>query len=144
MRIQCSGAGSPSDSGNHCTAHQCHRLISPDEFRSSDHDPVLIGLFDDDDGDGVLDVVDICPATSLSESVPTSGQLGKNRWALVNGDPNFDQGLPQSGDKFSFSTNDTSGCSCGQIIDALGLGRGHTRNGCSTSVMLQWIDLVNP
>ncbi len=109
MRIQCSGAGGPSESGNHCTAHRCHRLISPDEFRSSDHDPVLIGLFNDDDSD-----------------------------------PNFDQGLPQSGDKFSFSTNDTSGCSCGQIIDALGLGRGHTRNGCSTSVMLQWIDRVNP
>ena len=114
-------------------------LFNDDEFRSSDHDAVLVGLFDDGDDDGVLDVVDICPGTSIPESVPTSGSLGNNRWALTDGDLDFDQGPPQSGSKFSFTTEDTGGCSCDQIIDALGLGRSHSRDGCSTSAMLRWV-----
>jgi predicted extracellular nuclease len=120
-------------------------LYNADEFRSSDHDPLIVGLYGDDDGDGVLDPADLCPATSIPEEpVPTSGQLGKNRWALVDGDHYFDRRLAGNEQKFDFSTKDTGGCSCGQIIDALGLGPGHTRNGCSTSVMLEWVGLVNP
>ncbi len=50
-------------------------LYAPDAYRSSDHDPVLIGLDlegDDDidsDGDGVVDSMDICPDSDLSATV---------------------------------------------------------------------------
>ena len=121
-------------------------LYNPDEFRSSDHDAVLVGLFGDEDGDGVLDPVDVCPGTEIPESVPTE-RLGTNRWALVDGDGIFDSTHPQIGRKGNLSGLtiwDTGGCSCEQIIDALGLGKGHEKFGCSTGVMRVWIDLVNP
>ncbi len=121
-------------------------LYNPDEFRSSDHDAVVVGLFGDEDGDGVLDPVDVCPGTEIPESVPTE-RLGTNRWALVDGDGIFDSTHPQMGRKGNVSGLtiwDTGGCSCEQIIDALGLGKGHEKFGCSTGIMRTWIDLVNP
>ena len=120
-------------------------LFNADEFRSSDHDPVLVGLFDDSDDDGVLDVVDVCPATVIPESVPTSGQLKSNRWALTDGDFDFDTTAPKGkGPRRSYSTTDTAGCSCEQIIEAQGLGSGHTKFGCSISAMDYWVELVTP
>ena len=120
-------------------------LFNPDEFRSSDHDPVLVGLFDDSDDDGVLDLVDVCPATAIPESVPTSGQLKPNRWALTDGDFDFDTTAPKGkGPGRSYSTTDTAGCSCEQIIEAQGLGNGHTKFGCSIDVMDNWVELVTP
>jgi predicted extracellular nuclease len=121
-------------------------LYNPDEFRSSDHDAVVVGLFGDEDGDGVLDPVDVCPNTVIPEGVPTE-RLGTNRWALVDGDGAFDSTHPQIGRRGNVSSLtiwDTGGCSCEQIIDALGLGQGHEKFGCSTGVMKVWIDLVNP
>jgi cysteine-rich repeat protein len=94
----------------------------------------------DSDGDGLADDVDQCLGTSIPESVPTSGQLGKNRWALTDGNTIFDQAPPQSGSKYTFTVDDTRGCSCEQIIGALGLGKSHAKKGCSTSVMLQWLN----
>lgn len=96
----------------------------------------------DDDGDGVADGGDVCSATVIREGVPTA-TLKKNRYALTgprNGDNvlNFD-----SRNKTQFTTEDTGGCSCEQIIDALGLGGGHVLFGCSKSVMQQWSDQVN-
>lgn len=44
---------------------------------------------DDGDNDGVLDGEDLCPETIIPESVPTES-LGKNRWALTDGDGVFD------------------------------------------------------
>ena len=95
----------------------------------------------DQDDDGIRDGLDNCPGTDdLPESVvPTRGQLHKNRWALQNGDGTFVQALPQAGSVFSFDIADTHGCTCEQIIEAAGLGIAHTRNGCSTSAMLDWI-----
>ena len=99
----------------------------------------------DADADGVPDnfedVVDLCPSTDLPETVvPTRGQLGNNKWALRNGNGTFVQGPPQAGSVFSFDIADTHGCTCEQIIEAAGLGRAHTKNGCSTSAMLNWIN----
>jgi hypothetical protein len=37
---------------------------------------------------------------------------------------------------------DTRGCSCEQIIEMMALGWGHTKFGCSTGAMLQWIAMV--
>ena len=99
----------------------------------------------DTDDDGVADdfagVVDLCPDTVIPEAAPTSIHgLGKNRWTLDNPDGTFTQGPPQAGSKFSLTTRDTQGCSCEQIVDLAGLGEGHLKYGCSTSVMLNWID----
>ena len=34
---------------------------------------------------------------------------------------------------------ETGGCSCTQIVDALGLGQGHRKFGCSLGVMRGWV-----
>jgi hypothetical protein len=121
-------------------------LFKPDEFRSSDHDPVVVGLFGDSDGDGVLDVLDNCPATVIPESVPTTGQLNPNHFALTDGDFEFDTVTNGAGNgpQRGYSTADTAGCSCDQIIEAQGLGKGHSKHGCSISVMDNWVELVTP
>jgi hypothetical protein len=46
--------------------------------------------------------------------------------------------------RFRFDMRDTAGCSCEQIIEAQGLGNGHTRYGCSIDAMESWISLVIP
>ena len=92
------------------------------------------------DEDFVADCIDECPNTSIPElSVPASGQLGENRWALFRGNF-FTQAEPQSESKTQFSVLDTRGCSCEQIIEELGLGSGHIKQGCSTGVMLKWVN----
>jgi hypothetical protein len=107
-----------------CTAY-VFRLIPPDA-----------------DGDGIDDGVDFCLDTIIPESVPTNC-LGVNRWALVDDDGMFDTTPPPGGGggpDFDFSVADTGGCSCEQIIEAADLGWGHTKFGCSTGAMLQWIN----
>jgi hypothetical protein len=121
-------------------------LYNPDEFRSSDHDPLLVGLFHDSDDDGVIDLADNCPATTIPESVPTSGELNPNHWALTDGDFEFDTVTKGKGKgpNRSYSTADTAGCSCEQIIEAQGLGNGLSKYGCSIGVMDSWVELVTP
>jgi len=92
----------------------------------------------DDDGDGVPDGSDVCSNTVIPEAAPSA--LGSNRWRLQNGVWIFTQEAPQAGSKASFSTADTRGCSCEQIIGILGLGKGHRKKGCSTGAMLDWVD----
>lgn len=41
----------------------------PDAFRASDHDPILVGLFPDADGDALTDPRDRCPHSVLSPTV---------------------------------------------------------------------------
>ena len=99
----------------------------------------------DDDNDGVLNSDDVCSETVIpEESVPTV-RLGTNRFALVDGDSVFDTTAPNGkGPQLSFTVEDTAGCSCEQIIEAQGLGQGHTKFGCSISAMEEWVALVNP
>jgi hypothetical protein len=111
-------------------------------LRSSDHDGLVLFLTSDVDGDGVGDDADICPMTAIPESVPTR-ELGVNRWALADDDRDFDTRSPPGGSDAAFSTEDTAGCSCSQIIAAQGLGKGHVRFGCSTGVMQDWVGLVS-
>jgi len=114
--------------------------------RASDHDPVVVGLnlLGDLDNDGVLNDDDFCPGTMLPEEAPTKS-LGTNRWALVDDDFEFDTTAPNGrGPGRSYSTTDTAGCSCEQIIAAQGLGDGHTKFGCSISAMDDWVELVTP
>lgn len=97
----------------------------------------------DSDGDGVPDISDACPNTVIPEaSVPKGGpdNLGRNRFALVDGDGTFDTNAPRGrGPRRSFTIEDTAGCSCEQIIDELGAGMGHSFFGCSISLMEEWI-----
>jgi predicted extracellular nuclease len=118
-------------------------LFNPDEFRASDHDAIVVGLLLDEDEDGVWDGVDRCPATVIPESVPTD-ELKANRFALVDGDGIFDTTTPNgNGPEVSFDIFDTLGCSCEQIIEAQGLGKGQQKYGCSQSVMKAWVEFVN-
>ncbi|MBT8447767.1 MAG: thrombospondin type 3 repeat-containing protein [Gammaproteobacteria bacterium] len=100
---------------------------------------------DDDDNDQVTNANDVCPATVIPEAVPTSTRgLGRNRWALQNPDGTFTQAPPEAGTVVSFTTADTRGCSCDQIITASGLGGkegAYARFfGCTTDTMQQWVD----
>jgi hypothetical protein len=114
-------------------------------LRSSDHDGMVVFIAKDEDADGVPNDLDVCPGTVAPEpNVPTNGTLGSNRWALLDDeDPLvFDQALPQGGSHASYTLGDTAGCSCEQIIDAQGLGSGHTKSGCSNGEMEAWVELV--
>jgi len=118
-------------------------LFSPDQFRASDHDAIVVGLLLDEDEDGVWDGIDMCPGTVIPESVPTN-ELGVNRFALVDGDGVFDTTLPEGiGPLASFDIFDTAGCSCEQIIAAQELGKGHEKFGCSLGEMEEWVEYVS-
>ncbi len=118
-------------------------LFNPDQYRSSDHDAIVVGLLIDEDEDGVWDGTDMCPGTEIPESVPTN-KLGINRYALVDGDGVFDTTLPKGiGPLASFDIFDTAGCSCEQIIEAQELGKGHEKFGCSLGEMEEWVEYVS-
>jgi len=117
-------------------------LFRPNQFRSSDHDAIVVGFLVDEDEDGVWDGIDMCPATEIPESVPTN-KLGINRYALVDGDAVFDTMLPKgNGPLASFDIYDTAGCSCEQIIAVQKLGKGHEKFGCSLGEMEEWVEYV--
>jgi hypothetical protein len=98
----------------------------------------------DNNGDGVPDDADLCPDTVFPESVPTEW-LGVNRFALTDDDAIFDTTRPKGeGPRTVFTLADTAGCSCAQIIEALGLGEGDTKFGCSSSAMREWTEMVHP
>lgn len=98
----------------------------------------------DSDGDGVPDDEDLCPDTALPELSPTI-ELGVNRWADIDGDGTFDtQPSEGTGPQVEFTLLDTGGCSCSQIIEALGIGLGHEKFGCSLGIMRRWVDSISP
>jgi hypothetical protein len=105
----------------------------------------------DTDGDGVCNPdatssgpaactgSDVCANTIIPESVPTL-RLLKNRYTLSGYPSNR---IFESSNKTEFTTEDTAGCSCEQIIDVLGLGGGLVLFGCSKSTMEAWSELLN-
>jgi hypothetical protein len=93
----------------------------------------------DSDGDGLCADFDLCPDTVIPEGVPAS-ELGVNRWALTDDSGVFQTGRPRDGD--GYTIDDTGGCSCEQISEALHLGNGHTMHGCSNGVMRNWTERV--
>ncbi len=95
----------------------------------------------DSDNDGVTDNEDLCPGTVIPEGVPTQ-HLKVNRYALVDDDFEFDTVAPPGGGRGPdevFTTTDTGGCSCEQIIEALDLGEGQRKFGCSLGVIRDFI-----
>ena len=110
-------------------------------LRSSDHDGLVLFITKDLDDDGVNDDADVCPSTVIPEML--GNNLGKNRIALTDGDFDFDTNSPNgNGPGRTYSTVDTAGCSCSQIIDAQGLGNGHKKFGCSIGAMDNWVRAV--
>jgi hypothetical protein len=92
----------------------------------------------DIDGDSVLNTVDICPQTVFPDSALITDSIKPNHWALSQNGGQFYQAPPQSGSKFQFSTADTGGCSCAQIVGNLGIGDVLLQYGCPNGVMLKW------
>ena len=100
------------------------------------------GLGGDVDGDGVADGADVCPATIAPESVPTQS-LASYRYALSDGDA-VGSGAPieftTNPRRFSYSTADTSGCSCEQILALTENTRlTERRRGCTRSTLENFI-----
>ena len=90
----------------------------------------------DADGDGLADACDDeCLGTAIPETAPSAG-LKPNHWVLLDGDTTFDT---PGGSPTPFTLQQTAGCSCEQIVAALGLGKGHVKHGCSTDAMEDWI-----
>ncbi len=90
----------------------------------------------DADGDGLADACDdACLGTAIPETAPSAG-LKPNHWVLLDGDTTFDT---PGGSPTPFTLQQTAGCSCEQIVAALGLGKGHSKHGCSTDAMEDWI-----
>jgi len=134
--------------------------------RSSDHDGFVLFVVSDRDGDGAGDDVDNCVdtpnadqadadgdgfgdacdacavGTVIPEGAPTVTHL-PNHYALVDGDQVFDVITNGNAQKPTFTLEDTAGCSCEQIVDALGLGNGHLMHGCSLEVMQDWVDSLD-
>lgn len=98
----------------------------------------------DVDADGVCGDVDACPETQLPEAVPTVS-LGVNRFADTDGDGLFDTVTPaRKAPKWSFTIEQTAGCSCDQILSALGVGKGLRKYGCPLEVMTTWLSTLSP
>jgi predicted extracellular nuclease len=89
----------------------------------------------DEDADGVGDACDVCLGTAIPETAPVGG-LKPNHWALIDGDTIFDT---PGGSATPFTVEQTAGCSCEQIVAAMGLGKGQGKHGCSTGTMEDWI-----
>lgn len=94
----------------------------------------------DPDADGVCASVDVCPGTAYPESVPTVS-LGTNRWVLGSGGVFVTHTSNGNGPNHGYTIEQTRGCSCEQIIVALGLGEGHRKFGCSSSALDEWLAL---
>ncbi len=95
----------------------------------------------DADGDGVCGDVDACSGTFIPELMAQTVKLGVNRYVLMDGDHIFDtvQSKKGKGTKF-FTTYDTGGCSCEQILYSGIFNKGnHWRNGCTISDLEDWI-----
>jgi predicted extracellular nuclease len=136
--------GLPDDRDN------CARTVNPDQA-DGDQDGVGDACDNcgganpdqaDEDHDGLGDACDVCGGTRIPEDVPAT-RLGVNRFALVDADGVFDTNPSNgTGPAVAFTVQDTGGCSCAQIADALGLGNGHAKFGCSPGVMRGWMATV--
>lgn len=92
--------------------------------------------FSDEDLDGVDDSLDLCPDTFIPERTVPQKKLGTNRYALItleydrSGYAKFSSGKS----KKTFTTEDTQGCSCEQIIANKNMN-GHLKFGCSEGLL---------
>jgi hypothetical protein len=87
----------------------------------------------DVDGDQVANGDDLCGQTELAEAEPAEWK--KNRYAADASGSFVDANGRESG----ITVVDTFGCSGVQIVEASGLGQGHSRFGITKSALLDWI-----
>lgn len=66
-----------------------------------------------------------------------------NRFADTDGDGTFNTLSSNDGEpERRFLLLDTAGCSCAQIVDALGMSQEHAQSGCSLSTLESWVSRV--
>lgn len=120
----------------------CPAIANPDQA-NFDSDGGGDACDPDDDNDGVLDGGDVCAETVIPDPViPTSDELGVNRYGLVDADMVFDVNTARNQGAV-YTTSDTGGCNASQIADALELGKAHYRKGITRSVLESWIASLN-
>ena len=92
----------------------------------------------DSDDDGVPDSDDLCPGT-VADDFP---DFGVNRWGYFGEGIDFETEAPAGrGPGGSYTTEDTLGCSCTQILESCDLlGTAHVRMGCTKGTMDSWVD----
>jgi hypothetical protein len=126
------------------TAGDCPPHYPPPDYPPTDLPPPP-PVCPDFDYDGVCDDYDLCLYTEIPEIVVPTRGLAVNHFAITSGSIIdralvFDTRLPhgQLGPS-EFTIYDTGGCSCEQILDALGGRYGQYKNGCSYGTMKQWV-----
>lgn len=87
----------------------------------------------DEDGDGVYE----CGDDFCLGSVPDEIELNPNQYAQNDEDLKFETG-PGNDDSIVYDMAATKGCTCVQIADALGLGKGQVKKGCAPGEMEEW------
>ena len=122
-------------------APAAYDLVAGTALRSADHDGMALFLMPDSDEDGVLDDADLCGGTVIPEGV-AGADLKPWHWALVDAGGTFDTRAAGKGPGVSFTIEDTAGCSCTQILAAMGFGAGQEKHGCSTGTMQDWVALI--
>lgn len=134
QRLVSNDAGEFAPDGGHLSFHKDRGI----QFLEFSIDSIEVEV-DDSDGDGVPDENDVCPGTIIPDPViPISGELGTNRYALVDTDTIFDTSTAEN-QEIVYTITDTGGCNATQIADAVELGKSHYEKGITRSVVESWI-----
>jgi hypothetical protein len=93
----------------------------------------------DADGDGVLDDVDRCLGSVADNIV-----LNPNKYAQNVDFGAFEVG-PANDQSIVYDMSTTYGCTCIQIVEEVGAGKGHLKKGCSPGLIEEWTGVsANP
>ncbi len=85
------------------------------------------------------DSLDLCADTLLPEKTPSFG-LAESRYAVLDDSGVFSTAMSDGNIRHGALTlDDTAGCTCAQLIEAMGLGASHQRYGCTEFALQEWI-----